>query len=134
MDNPAVTAEIARVLRSGGTLGLVWNIRDESFPWVKRLSDVIGVSNAERFVHGPISVEEPFGPLEDAQFEWAHTIDVESLVQLVESRSLIITATNEERTATLAAVRELAASDPALAGKRTFELPYRTHCFRTALR
>ena len=134
MDHPVATAEIARVLRPGGTLGLVWNIRDESVPWVKRLSDIIGSSDAERFVGGTFSVGEPFGPLEDAQFEWANTIDVESLVQLVESRSSIITATDDERAATLIAVRELAASDPALAGRGTFELPYRTHCFRTVLR
>jgi ubiquinone/menaquinone biosynthesis C-methylase UbiE len=134
MDHPVATAEIARVLRPGGTLGLVWNIRDESVPWVKRLSDIIGSSDAERFVGGTVSVGEQFGPLEDAQFEWANTIDVESLVQLVESRSSIITATDAERAATLAAVRELAASDPALAGRETFELPYRTHCFRAVLR
>jgi hypothetical protein len=62
------------------------------------------------------------------------TIAVESLVHLVASRSSIITAMEGERAATFAAVRELVASDPALAGRETFELPYRTHCFRTVLR
>ncbi|MET4704893.1 class I SAM-dependent methyltransferase [Frigoribacterium sp. UYMn621] len=133
VDRPAATAEIARVLRPGGTLGLVWNIRDESVGWVNRLSDIMGSSDAERFIAGDISVGEPFGALEEAQFEWANSIGVESLVNLVASRSYIITATDEVRAAVLSAVRELAASDPALAGRETFELPYRTHCFRAVL-
>jgi hypothetical protein len=111
----------------------VWNIRDESVGWVNRLSDIMGSSDAERFIAGDISVGEPFGALEEAQFEWANSIGVESLVNLVASRSYIITATDEVRAAVLSAVRELAASDPALAGRETFELPYRTHCFRAVL-
>ena len=51
------------------------------------------------------------------------TIAVEPLLHLVASRSSIITATDAERATTLATVRERAASDSALAGKRTFELP-----------
>jgi SAM-dependent methyltransferase len=133
MDAPAAAAEIARVLRPGGTLGLVWNIRDESIEWVRRLSGVMGSSDAERFIRGAIVIPAPFGPTEEFQVDWRNDIDVESLVSLVASRSYIITAPDADRAATLARVRELAASDPALAGRDSFAMPYRTHAFRARL-
>ena len=34
-------AEIHRVLRPGGGLGLVWNVRDTSVPWVARLTEIM---------------------------------------------------------------------------------------------
>jgi SAM-dependent methyltransferase len=40
-DNEASVAEIARLLRPGGTLALVWNNRDDSMPWVDALSRMI---------------------------------------------------------------------------------------------
>ena len=41
-DHPVAVPEMARVLRPGGVLALVWNQRDESIPWVKRLGRLIG--------------------------------------------------------------------------------------------
>jgi SAM-dependent methyltransferase len=40
-DNEASVAEIARLLRPGGTFALVWNNRDDRAPWVDALSRII---------------------------------------------------------------------------------------------
>jgi len=48
IDPARAVPEIARILRPGGRLGLVWNLRDESEPWVRRLDEIIGDSETER--------------------------------------------------------------------------------------
>ncbi|MGY4474950.1 class I SAM-dependent methyltransferase [Bradyrhizobium sp. USDA 3364] len=40
-DNEASVAEVARLLRPGGTFALVWNVRDDGTPWVHALSRMI---------------------------------------------------------------------------------------------
>src|SRR3954469_2477264 len=37
-DGPAALAEIHRVLRPGGHLGLIWNVRDESVAWMGQIA------------------------------------------------------------------------------------------------
>jgi SAM-dependent methyltransferase len=34
-------AELHRVLRPGGRVGLLWNVRDESVPWMARITAVV---------------------------------------------------------------------------------------------
>ena len=133
MDAARAAVEIARVLRPGGTLALAWNIRDETVAWVRRLGDIMGSSDAERSIRGTINIPEPFGVTETFETDWQNDIDVESLVALVASRSFIITASPADRAATLAAVRELVASDSTLAGRARFDLPYRTYGFQATL-
>ncbi|WP_076864709.1 class I SAM-dependent methyltransferase [Bradyrhizobium mercantei] len=40
-DNEASVAEVARLLRPGGTFALIWNVRDDGTPWVLALSRMI---------------------------------------------------------------------------------------------
>ena len=71
VDPVAGSAEIGRVLRPGGVLGLIWNIRDESVPWVARLTAIMKGSHAEQLLagDGPV-VASPFGPLETRTWRW----------------------------------------------------------------
>ena len=130
VDVPAASAEVGRVLRPGGVLGLLWNIRDTSVPWVAELGDVMGSSNAERLIEGDDGVRlvGPFGPLAEQAVGWSMVHDVESLVTLAASRSQVITAEPADRERILAGVRDLAVQVAAPDG--TITMPYNTHVFR----
>ncbi|WP_396919663.1 class I SAM-dependent methyltransferase, partial [Mycolicibacterium sp.] len=67
-DPERAVAEVSRVLRPGGRLGLVWNTRDERLGWVKDLGQIIGHED-DPFNH-QVTLPEPFADTERHQVEW----------------------------------------------------------------
>jgi SAM-dependent methyltransferase len=131
--DPAVALpEAARVLRPGGTLGLIWNRRDERVPWVTRLSEAMGSSDAELILMEEVEIGPPFGPTETFETDWGRPMDLGLLLDMIRSRSYFITADAERQAKLLDGTRALVESDPDLEAGTTFVLPYRTHCFRAA--
>ena len=136
--NDRALAEIHRVLRPDGRLGLIWNARDESVDWVARLSNIIEPHRGDvpRFVsrkwQHAFETTPLFGPLEERQFAFAHEMDAETLVARVASISFIAALPDHERARVLAEVRELPETHPATRGQATFPLPYRTAVFVAA--
>lgn len=130
VDESLAVPEIARVLRPGGILGLVWNLRDERADWVRELGIAMRHSEAERMLQNAIVIGSPFGPTEHFEIEWSMPTNPSALLELVASRSYYIVAEQQERDRIDAAVRDLVATHPELAGRESFDLPYRTHCFR----
>ncbi len=129
--DPAVALpEAARVLRPGGTLGLIWNRRDERVPWVTRLSEVMGSSDAELLPMEEVEIGPPFGSTETFETDWGRPMDLDLLLDMIRSRSYFITADAEHQAKLLDGTRALVETDPDLAGSTAFDLPYRTHCFR----
>ncbi|TFV56811.1 class I SAM-dependent methyltransferase [Mycobacterium sp. PS03-16] len=130
-DTDRAVAEIARVLRPGGRLGLVWNTRDERLGWVKELGDIIGHEN-DPFTDA-VSLPAPFTDVARHHVEWTNYLTPQALIDLVASRSYCITSPAEVRTRTLDQVRELLATHPALANATGLALPYVTVCIRARL-
>lgn len=133
VDRDLAVPEVARVLRPGGRLGLLWNDRDERVDWVRRLGELIGAGAAyvgedEEPVVGP-----PFGELERHDVPWVQRLDLDGLLDLVRSRSYFITKEPEAQAAVIASVRRLHAEHPELAGTEVIELPYITRAYRARL-
>jgi SAM-dependent methyltransferase len=128
-DTVRALPELARVIRPGGVLALIWNFRDERVPWVAALSPS---SLPEWLPEGWEQEIAPplFDPVEQRDFSFDQELEPEDVVTLIASRSALITMPPDERAATLARVRDLLATDPAVAGRRTIRLPYFTRAFR----
>lgn len=122
VDQAAAVPEVERVLAPGGTLGLIWNTRDENVPWIRRLTEVMHASNGELFLRDP---DVPEG-MERAEFTWSKPFDRVELLELVASRSYFITADDAEKAKVIAGVENLLDTDPDL----DWVMPYRTVVFR----
>jgi len=134
-DPVAAPREIHRALRPGGSLGLVWNDRDDATPWVARLTELMepyrGDTPSYRSVQWRRGIDQSdlFTPLRELRFRYDQEMTVEGLVDRVMSVSFMAALAEDERRVAEARLRELAAADPALAGRETFPLPYRTDVF-----
>jgi ubiquinone/menaquinone biosynthesis C-methylase UbiE len=133
VDEDLALPSVARVLKPGGTLGLVWNVRDERVPWVARLTEVMHSATGEVFVEKGEIKRGPFGEIEKASFEWTRVFDRDGLLDLLRSRSYYITASPDEQRRLIAGVGELLDTHPDLAGRDSWEMPYVTHAFRMRL-
>jgi SAM-dependent methyltransferase len=131
VDPERANPEVARVLRPGGRLGLVWNTRDERLGWVRELGQIIG-SDGDRG-RFDVTLPAPFNEPQRHQIEWTNYLTPQALIDLVASRSYCITSPAEVRTRTLDQVRELLATHPALANSTGLALPYVTVCIRATL-
>ncbi|KHK98449.1 SAM-dependent methyltransferase [Microbacterium mangrovi] len=123
-------AEAGRVLRPGGSLGLIWNLRDESVPWVARMTAIMHPSSAEQMLadEGP-EIAAPFTRPETRTFGWRRRMTRQQLFAMVRSRSYIITAEPAERARIESELGGLFDEIGAVDAE-TVELPYVTKAFR----
>jgi SAM-dependent methyltransferase len=151
-------AEIARVIRPGGTFGTFWNLRDEDVPWSAELTKILAdedtgtgaEGSSAIMLHGALDVLR--GRREGAEWLMSPTFgdrftaiernffpnEVEhtpkSLLELIRSRSYYLTSDNAKKEEIDRQVRELTSSHPELRGRETFKLRYVTVAFRSQAR
>lgn len=130
VDVEAASVEAGRVIRSGGVLGLVWNLRDESVPWVARMTKIMHGSSAELLLaQGAPPVGAPFESMDAEQWQWTRPMTRASLLDMARSRSYVITAEPAVRERIEAGLSELF-DDIGAVGEAVVDLPYVTKAYR----
>ncbi|HLT69461.1 MAG TPA: class I SAM-dependent methyltransferase [Acidimicrobiales bacterium] len=138
-DPDLALAEVRRVLRRGGHLFLVWNVRDRRHDWVRRFGDLlVDDPEAERPYDSyhdvdyarVIAQSEGFGPVELWSHEWEQPCTRELLVARAASVSVVAALPEGDRRRVLGRVRRLAETHPDLAGRSSFPFPYVTRVHR----
>lgn len=134
-DTPRAAEEFARVLRPGGALGLIWNVRDERVPWVRELTTILdrydagGPRGRSQSWRTPLEATGRFTPLEHREFPHVQRAPPETIVDRALSVSYIGILPAETQASVAAEVRALLTRSPATAGRAEVDLPYRTDAF-----
>jgi SAM-dependent methyltransferase len=131
-------AEIRRVLKPGGRLGLIWNVRDESVDWCAAMTAIMAPyeGDAPRYRSGEWRKVFPapgFGPLREERFRNGHTGDPEQvIVERVLSTSFIAALPRPQQLIVAARLRDLISMTPALSRREEVTVPYQTVVFSCA--
>jgi SAM-dependent methyltransferase len=143
MDNDGTVSEVARVLRRGGILGVVWSGVDWMGSWfaemrqralaagggaVRLASMVAGEgSRPERALRLP---ETAFGPPEHELIHWQQDVSADQLVGMLGTFSRVILLPQDQRHLIAEEARRLLREDAGLEGSATATLPFRADCWR----
>jgi SAM-dependent methyltransferase len=119
-------AEIARVLKPGGGLGLVWNERDESVPWVAEMSRLMHWDRCMPYDPttdwaAVLGASGDFGDVGRARLPHEQVLDADGLVARALSSSYLASAPPEDQAAVAGGLRALVAGFD-----EPFALPYVT--------
>jgi SAM-dependent methyltransferase len=134
-DAPRAVAEIARVVKPGGSVGLIWNLRDERVGWVAELTRIMEPHRAGTPTHRTGSWRHAFEasdlltPLVERSFSYEQHLTPELVVDRVLSVSFIAALNDAERATVADEVRAVLASDADTKGRRDIALPHRTDVF-----
>jgi ubiquinone/menaquinone biosynthesis C-methylase UbiE len=131
-DQERALADIHRVLRPGGWLVLIWNVRDETVPWVAAMGELVATLQDKI----PRHQDEAWRPAVDATpfFEHVETTRMGHVQELapdgvldrLASMSVVAAAAPDVRERLLSDVAEVLRTDPRTAGRDVIELPYTT--------
>jgi SAM-dependent methyltransferase len=128
---PEALAEIARALRPNGGLAMLWNRRDESVEWVRRMSEVLRWHEQAhtdyelgRDWRSIVADAGLYTPLKHRTFAYEQVLDRAGLADRVRSMSYIAAMGEVGRESAVASVLDLVADQP-----DRFALPYTTHVY-----
>lgn len=141
-DTDRALPEIRRVLRPGGHLVLVWNVRDETVDWVRQFTEVVvarsggrpytpyhQLRSGEAMTADHVEVVRTsglFGDVRDELFPNPQVVTLDDVVARAASTSFVSALDAEPRQALLEEIRELVATHPDTVGRERFVFPHET--------
>jgi len=135
-DADAAFAELARVLRPRGRLGIIWNARDRTVDWIDRawaIMDRIEKQapwrDHEHWHQSALGERPGFGAIHEATFHHEQAFTPAGVVDRFRGVSHVATLEPEARDAVLEEVRELIATHPDTRGKSELRIPYRVDAY-----
>lgn len=132
-DPGPTVAELRRVLRPGGVVGLIWNFRDGSVPWMAALDELVNRERRDRAddrrAVGDLARLLP-AAVDRFESSLVQTATPEQVVAGVGTRSYAALMDDDTRTAFLGRVRALLDTHPDTRGRNVLELPHRTVAYR----
>jgi SAM-dependent methyltransferase len=134
-DAGRAVAELGRVLRPGGRLGLIWNARDESRPWVAEIGAILDrhAGDAPRYREGrwraAFDAADRCTPLRHRAFHHLHHLDRAAVLDRFASISFIAALPDTARARVLEEIGRVLDAEPSLAGQDRIGLPYRTDLY-----
>ena len=135
-DAERALAELARVVRAGGRLGLIWNARDRGLGWVDAVFSVVdrvekaapwrecidGTTRAER---SEVVATGQWSEWVKAIFHHVQSCSHEDVVDRVRSVSHVAVLPADRQQAVLEEVRSILREHPETRGQETVGVPYR---------
>jgi SAM-dependent methyltransferase len=137
-DKDRSLAEIARVLRPHGVIGLLWNIRDDRIRWVAEFSRMFSIgadllSQLDGDDWDSLGADDRFDGMERRDFDNPTPFDAQKLVTWASSTSQVAIMSDADRAATLEQVRAFATRRPGLGDEDHFTMPFVTVAIRARL-
>jgi SAM-dependent methyltransferase len=128
-DASLAVPEVARVLVPGGTLSLVWNIRDHAEPWIAALDEILH-QHARKAIDTRPAIGSPFGQPERLEIRWTHMMSRAELLDMAASRSYVITLPDGDREQILGDVADFLNDHPDLKDRDDIPMRYLTRGIR----